>query len=74
MMQTAVVPTVVNEGSSAPPHSSGPEGLGYTLWRFDGNQWQIKKNCAVAGATPSPPPAIDGKFVGQLRSTACLAV
>ena len=71
-MQTAVIPSM-NDPSSAPPHSSGPEGLGYSVWKFDGQSWQLKKNCAAEGAVLSPPPAIEGKFKGQLRSTACVA-
>ncbi|QEF97609.1 hypothetical protein Mal15_16500 [Stieleria maiorica] len=73
MMQTAIVRPVRNENSSAPPHSSGPEGFGYTLWRFDGSEWQIKKNCAVDGATVGPTPSVAGEFVGQLRATTCVA-
>lgn len=73
MMQTATIPSMNEEESSAPPHSSGPNGLGYTLWRFDGQEWQIKKHCAAEGAVMGPPPAVDGRFKGQLRATACLA-
>ena len=72
MIREAVIPSM-NDEESAPPHTSGPEGLGYTVWRFDGSQWQLKKNCAADGATLSPPPAVEGKFVGQLRATACVA-
>ncbi|QDV45148.1 hypothetical protein Enr13x_50220 [Stieleria neptunia] len=73
MMQTAIVSPVNREDSSAPPHSSGAEGLGYALWRFDGVQWQLKKNCALDGAAVGPPPTVPGKFAGQLRATACVA-
>ncbi|MEM8668090.1 MAG: hypothetical protein AAGG48_11270 [Planctomycetota bacterium] len=72
-MQSAIVPKAnVKEVSEGPMHSSGPEGLGYTLWRFDGSKWQIKKNCPVDGAVASPAPTFDGEFEGQLRATACV--
>lgn len=58
--------------SGAPMQSSGPEGLGYTLWRYDGVKWQIKKDCPAEGAVTSLPPAIPGDFEGQLRSTSCV--
>ncbi|WP_182868584.1 hypothetical protein [Stieleria mannarensis] len=73
MIQTAIVSPVRNEDSSAPPHSSVTEGRGYTLWRYDGTAWQIKKHCAVGDAIAGPAPTVAGKFVGQLRATACVA-
>lgn len=72
-MQSATVPQNVGEEiSEAPIGSSGPEGLGYTLWRYDGAQWRIKKDCPVEGAIASPPPTVKGEFEGQLRATACV--
>ncbi|MEM9364512.1 MAG: hypothetical protein AAGD07_00845 [Planctomycetota bacterium] len=55
-----------------PKQSSGPEGLGYTLWRYDGAQWHIKKDCPVEGAMASLPPTVPGEFDGQLRATSCV--
>ena len=60
-------------GGSDPPGSSGPEGLGYTLWMYDGEQWSFKKNCACEGGTIGLPPVQAGKFRGQLRATACVS-
>lgn len=72
-MKTATLEKTVSAEASEPPvGSSGPEGLGYTLWRFDGNQWKIKKDCAAEGAVASLPPTIPGEFEGQLRATACV--
>ncbi len=71
-MQSASIPNSVGEEASGPMLSSGPEGLGYTLWRFDGAQWQVKKDCPADGAVTSPPPAVSGEFEGQLRSTSCV--
>lgn len=64
---------VMSEPESNPPPTSGPEGLGYTLWMFDGAQWQLKKDCALEGGMVSPPPSVPGKFKGQLRAIACVA-
>jgi len=58
---------------SNPQSSSGPEGLGYTLWEFNGSDWRLKKNCSAEGAMPSEPPSVPGKFADQLRATACVA-
>jgi hypothetical protein len=44
------------------------------MWEFDGQQWQVKKVSAYQGAVTSEPPAIPGRFKGQLRATACVAV
>ena len=52
---------------------SGPDGLGYTLWMFDGREWQLKKDCSLEGATVSQPPELPGKFKGQIRAVACVA-
>lgn len=72
-MQSATVPQNIGEDiSEAPLYSSGPEGLGYTLWRFDGEKWLIKKDCPADGAKASPPPTIKGEFAGQLRATSCI--
>jgi hypothetical protein len=60
--------------SSGPGGNSGSSCLGYTMWEFDGQQWQVKKVCAIQGAVTSGPPVIPGRFKGQLRTTACVAV
>ena len=58
---------------SQEPGSSGPEGLGYTLWMFDGQQWTLKKDCALEGALQGQPPTMPGKYKGQLKATACIS-
>lgn len=72
-MLTATLPNMTGVRKSGQPNqSSGPEGLGYTMWRFDGSQWQMKKDCPAEGAVASLPPAIPGDFEGQLRATSCV--
>ncbi|QDT12580.1 hypothetical protein [Planctomycetes bacterium K23_9] len=72
-MQTATLTTPRSSGNrSNPPPTSGPSGCGYSIWQFDGSQWQLKKNCAIGDAQLGEPPAMEGKFKGQLRSTACV--
>ena len=66
-----VVQQPVAEGSKE-PGSSGPEGLGYTLWMYDGDQWQVKKDCALEDGETGQAPTSAGKFKGQLRATACV--
>lgn len=43
-------------------------GTGYTLWEFDGNNWNIKQDRSIKGFVPSAPPKIPGRFRGQLRA------
>jgi hypothetical protein len=75
VLQPVLCPQPRLAGSSGPSgNSSGPSCLGYTMWEFDGQQWQVKKVSAYQGAVTSEPPAIPGRFKGQLRATACVAV
>ncbi len=50
---------------------SAPQGL--TLWEYDGQAWQLKSVEAKNGGVAGDPPAIAGRFKGQLRATPCLA-
>lgn len=43
--------------------------MGYALWLFTEEGWELKKDASVDGAKPSIPPKMPGQFVGQIRST-----
>lgn len=48
--------------------AGGPISAGYCLWEFDGRSWVLKSDRCRQGYVPSAPPAIPGRFRGQLRA------
>ncbi len=60
-------PSSVNQALTTSGFISA-SGTGYTLWEFDGNNWNIKRDRSEKGFVPSTPPKISGRFRGQLRA------
>ena len=56
---------IFNEKSTA----SREAPMGYALWHFTPQGWELKKNASFEGAVPSAPPQQAGEFIGQIRST-----
>jgi hypothetical protein len=44
---------------------------GYSVWRFDGQGWQVVTSKCAAGAVCGAPPREAGQFVGELRKKHC---
>ncbi len=51
----------------AAPYSK--RDLGWSMWRFDGQQWELVEDCSAANACPRKPEAQRGRFVGQVVRT-----
>ncbi|MCA8991019.1 MAG: hypothetical protein KDA69_03395 [Planctomycetaceae bacterium] len=43
--------------------------MGYALWEYTGNAWELRKDASIPGAQPSDPPQMPGLFRGQIRAT-----
>jgi hypothetical protein len=44
---------------------------GYSIWRFDGQGWQVVTSKCAAGAVCGAPPREAGQFVGEHRKKHC---
>lgn len=66
-MSTVEVSSEIVAGTRSSASREAP--MGYALWAFTNDGWELKKDVSVEGARPSAPPTLAGQFVGQIRST-----
>jgi hypothetical protein len=65
-----------NEGVNVNPADRGGawpayRQYGYSIWRFDGQDWQVVASKCEEGAVCGAPPREAGQFVGEHRKKQC---